>query len=83
MEYMQARSIGEVQVITALCSVEEARALPAGSLVGDARGGVTFSDAVANVLEQRSYCGWRDIPEANATNWEANATNWTVIYLNR
>ena len=66
----------EVPVITAVRSVEEARSLPVGSLVGDSRGGVTFSDAVAGVLEQRSACGWRDIPGPDAPAW-------TVIYLNR
>jgi hypothetical protein len=64
-------------VITAVRSVEEARALPPGSLVGDLRGGVTFSDAVARVLEQRSACGWTDVESNEA------AHHWTVIYLNR
>ena len=64
-------------VITAVHSVEEARALPRGSVVGDRRGGVTFSDAVARVLEQRSACGWTDVKANEA------AQHWTVIYLNR
>ena len=64
-------------VVTAVHSVEEARALPRGSVVGDLRGGVTFSDAVARVLEQRSAFGWTDV-EANEA-----AQHWTVIYLNR
>ncbi len=64
-------------VVTAVHSVEEARALPCGSVVGDLRGGVTFSDAVARVLEQRSACGWTDV-EANEAS-----QRWTVIYLNR
>ena len=64
-------------VITAVRSVEEARALPRGSVVGDLRGGVTFSDAVARVLEQRSAFGWTDVASNEA------AQHWTVIYLNR
>lgn len=64
-------------VITAVHSVEEARALPRGSVVGDLRGGVTFSDAVARVLEQRSAFGWTDVESNEA------AQHWTVIYLNR
>jgi len=67
----------DLPVITAVRSVEEARSLPAGSLVGDSHGGVTFSDAVASVLERRSVCGWRDIAPPNS------AAPWTVIYLNR
>lgn len=65
------------RVITAVRNVDEARALPPGSLVGDSRGGVTFSDAVACVLEQRSACGWTDVRTPDA------AAHWTVIYLNR
>jgi hypothetical protein len=68
---------GGGRVITTVRTVEEARALPAGSLVGDDHGGVTFSDAVACVLEQRSACGWTDIELPNADD------RWTVIYLNR
>lgn len=64
-------------VITAVHSVEDAKALPPGSVVGDLRGGVTFSDAVARVLEQRSACGWTDVETNEA------AQRWTVIYLNR
>lgn len=64
-------------VIRAVRTVEEARALPKGSLVGDEHGGLTFTDAVALILEQRSACGWNDLPAANSP------TPWTVIYLNR
>ncbi len=71
-----AHRFDHASVITAVSSVEEARALPRGSVVGDCRGGVTFSDAVARILEQRSACGWIDVTA------EATARAWTVIYLN-
>jgi hypothetical protein len=72
----EAHDLDYNRVITAVRNVEEARALPPGSLVGDSHGGVTFSDAVAWVLEQRSIGGWNDVPARNAPRW-------TVIYLNR
>ncbi len=62
-------------VITRVKTTQEARALPAGAIVGDMHGGVTFTDAVAHELEKRSHAGWRDIP--------ASAGRWTVIILNR
>lgn len=74
---MTALRFDQNSVITAVHSVEEARALPPGSVVGDCRGGVTFSDAVASVLEQRSACGWMDIAAGQTPR------GWTVIYLNR
>ena len=74
---MSGRKRHETGVITTVRSIEEARALPAGSLVGDDHGGVTFSDAVAYVLEQRSACGWTDVqlPTSMIVSM--------VIYLNR
>jgi hypothetical protein len=44
-------------------------------VVGDSHGGVTFSDAVAQVLESRSLQGWREV--------SINETSWTVIEVNR
>ena len=64
------------RVVTEVVSVEAARALPLGSVVGDPHGGVTFSDAVASVLEARSHSGWQEI-EASP------GTHWTIIVLNR
>jgi len=65
----------DLEIITAVCSPSEARALPRGVVVGDAHGGVTFSDAVAEILERRSICGWREV--------ELDQISWTVIELNR
>ena len=64
-----------LEIITAVSTPSEARALPRGAVVGDAHGGVTFSDAVAIILEQRSVYGWHDI--------DYHAESWTVIELNR
>ena len=63
-------------IITRVLSVEEARSLPQGAVVGDTHGGLTFSDAVASLLEKRSHKGWFDVvaPDGN---------RWTVIQLNR
>lgn len=63
-------------IITELVSVKEARALPAGTVAGDRHGGLTFSDAVAAVLESRSVGGWR---EMHLPSGEI----WTVIVVNR
>ena len=65
-------------VVTRVHSPAEAKALPRGAVVGDLHGGVTFSDAVANVLEQRSHTGWLQMK----TNG-LQGTHWTVIVLNR
>jgi hypothetical protein len=63
-------------VITEVVSVEVARSLPRGSVVGDTHGGLTFTDAVASVLERRSLGGWHEM-EASP------GTYWTIIVLNR
>jgi hypothetical protein len=63
-------------VIKELGSVEAARALPAGSVIGDAHGGLTFNDAVASALESRSLGGWQEIEVSPGTIW-------TIIVLNR
>jgi len=63
-------------IITKVSSVREARALPAGSVVGDPHGGLTFTDAVAGALESRSTSGWQ---ETQAPSGEI----WTIIVLNR
>ena len=64
-------------IITHIASVKEARALPAGSIVGDLHGGLTFSDAVAAALEARSVEGWREIQSSQTC--EA----WTIIRLDK
>lgn len=63
-------------IVKRLAGVKEAKALPAGSVVGDLHGGLTFTDAVASVLESRSAGGWHEIqtPEGQV---------WTIIALNR
>jgi hypothetical protein len=63
-------------VITSVVSVEAARSLPQGSVVGDPHGGLTFNDAVASALEARSFGGWQEIETSPGTYW-------TVIVLNR
>ena len=63
-------------VITKLTSAKEARALPAGSVVGDLHGGLTFTDAVAAALEARSTAGWQEIATPSAETW-------TIIVLDR
>lgn len=55
----------------------QARALPKGTLVGDEHGGLTFSSAVARVLEQRSTLGWTEYPPGS------REPAWTLIYLDR
>jgi hypothetical protein len=64
------------QIVTCVSTVQEARSLPLGSVVGDSCGGLTFSDAVAAALEARSLCGWQDV-EASPGDC------WTVIVVNR
>jgi hypothetical protein len=63
-------------IITKLASVKEAKALPAGSVVGDLHGGLTFTDAVAAALEARSAGGWAEIQTPAGQIW-------TIIILNR
>jgi hypothetical protein len=70
--YAQALDIHAI--LTKVASVTEARALPAGSLVGDRDGGLTFPDAVAAALEIRSSQGWREFHAGGGETW-------TVILL--
>jgi hypothetical protein len=63
-------------VIRKVSSVREARALPRGSVIGDLHGGLTFTDAVAGILESRSAGGWQ---EYKCTD----GNTWTIIVLNR
>jgi len=56
-------------------SVETARTLPIGSVVGDHHGGVTFTDPVATILESVAYYGWEEI--------EIDAERWAVIVVDR
>lgn len=66
-----------VSAIVRKCeTAKEARALPAGSVVGDIYGGLTFTDEVAAIFESRSYGGWQEIEPAPGEHW-------TVITLNR
>ena len=62
-------------IIRKVPTAEAARNLPAGSIVGDHHGGVTFTDAVAAILESRSRHGWKEI--------EVGAERWTVIAVDR
>jgi|KBSSwiStaDraftv2_1062776.scaffolds.fasta_scaffold3421537_1 crotonobetainyl-CoA:carnitine CoA-transferase CaiB-like acyl-CoA transferase len=63
-------------IVTRLTTVQEARALPPGSIVGDLHGGLTFTDAVAAALEGRSAGGWQELQVASGEIW-------TIIILNR
>jgi hypothetical protein len=71
-----AMAIDTASIITKLVTIKEARGLPAGAIVGDLHGGLTFTDAVAAALESRSSSGWREI---QASNGEI----WTIIIVNR
>jgi hypothetical protein len=62
-------------IIRKVPTAEAARKLPSGSVIGDHHGGVTFTDAVAAILESRSLRGWKEI--------EAGAERWTVIVVDR
>ncbi|HWQ54407.1 MAG TPA: hypothetical protein VN442_12030 [Bryobacteraceae bacterium] len=55
--------------VTKCCTVEHARALPPGSIVGDMHGGLTFTDDVAAALESRSLGGWQDIEPVPGERW--------------
>lgn len=64
-------------IVVEVHTPEEARMLPKGTLVGDQHGGLTFSNAVARILEQRSATGWTEYPPGDP------ARSWTVIHLDR
>lgn len=70
-----APAVDTAAIETRVAGVKEARALPAGCVVGDQHGGLTFSDAVAHVLEARSRNGWVEI--------QAQGQVWTIIILTR
>ncbi len=63
-------------IIQKVASVKEARCLPCGTVVGDRHGGLTFTDAVAAVLESRSLSGWRELASPAGEMW-------TVIVVDR
>jgi hypothetical protein len=71
-----ALAIDPESIVTTLRTVKEARDLPIGAIVGDLHGGLTFTDSVAAVLEERSNGGWREIQVATGEIW-------TVIIVNR
>jgi hypothetical protein len=62
-------------IICKVPTIEMARKLPVGSIVGDHHGGVTFTDGVAAVLESRSHRGWKQLQLGNEL--------WTLISLDR
>ncbi len=63
-------------IVTRVTTVQEARALPSGVVVGDPHGGLTFTDAVAAALENRSLGGWQEIRTATGEVW-------TIISVSR
>ncbi len=71
-----ALGLDTAQIIQKVSSVKEAKALPSGAVVGDLHGGLTFTDAVAAALENRSLSGWQELRTATGEVW-------TVIILNR
>ena len=74
----QAPDLKNAFAATIICKVptiEMARKLPVGSIVGDHHGGVTFTDAVAAVLESRSHRGWKEL--------RLGSDLWTLITLDR
>ena len=62
-------------IICKVATAEMARKLPIGSIIGDHHGGVTFTDAVAAVLESRSHRGWKQLL--------LGSDLWTLIVLDR
>jgi len=68
--------IDTTTIVRKIANVKEARALPSGSVVGDLHGGLTFTDAVAAVLEARSTGGWHEFQTSAGETW-------TLIILNR
>ena len=72
---VKSANCGDLEIIRIVSTPAEARALPPGAVVGDLHGGVTFSDAIAEILERRSVHGWREVAIEQAS--------WTVIHLNR
>ena len=71
-----ALGVDTSNIIGKVASVKEARALPAGSVVGDLHGGLTFTDAVAAALEARSLGGWQEMQTPSCETW-------TIIFLDR
>jgi hypothetical protein len=63
-------------IVQCVRNVQEARALPRGSVIGDVHGGLTFTDAVAAVLEARSAGGWQEVQTPRGETW-------TIIVLSR
>lgn len=63
-------------IVTKVASSKDVKNLPPGSIVGDQHGGLTFTDAVAAMLESRSAGGWHEIQTPTGQIW-------TVIVLNR
>lgn len=71
-----AMRLDKSAIVTKISTVKEARALPGGAVAGDRHGGLTFSDAIAAVLESRSMGGWQEVQLAEGEVW-------TIIVLNR
>lgn len=69
-----APALDHASIVTKVASVSEAHSLPAGALVGDLHGGLTFTDVVAAELEARSVEGWREVQGPGGEIW-------TVILL--
>jgi hypothetical protein len=71
-----AMGLDTASFITCCKSQQEARTLPPGAIVGDTKGGLTFTDDVAAALESRSFGGWMEIEPVPGERW-------TIIVLNR
>lgn len=71
-----ALAIDLANIITKVQNVVEAQLLPLGAVIGDVYGGLTFTDAVAAALEDRSSGGWQEMRSREGKTW-------TIIVLNR
>lgn len=71
-----ALGVDTASIVQKVTNAKEAGALPCGCVVGDQHGGLTFTDAVAAVLETRSIGGWQEMRMPSGEVW-------TVIVLNR
>ena len=71
-----AAAMDPAAIVTKITGLNEANTLPPGSVVGDVHGGLTFSDPVAAVLENRSKSGWKEVQMKDGQIW-------TIIILDQ
>jgi hypothetical protein len=71
-----ALAIDTNSIVKDVADPKEVHTLPCGCVVGDLQGGLTFPDAVAAALEERSTSGWKEMPTSTGDVW-------TIIVLDR